>query len=316
MIKYRNLDDTLKTRINSGSWNTGWHGGVTGGLGGFLYVDPTSGGAHGDGSSWDEPLSSLTNALATMKKWDTIFCAPGNYTGNYATQANADAPFGAIIGMRQTSLGVACWAGATVSSDPILSIRARGWRVSGFEFDNPATDAGILLEKSADGSTRRPDYAEIDHCLFTGGDSGIAQLRGSTYVHIHNCRFDGLANSTANMSGAIQMQSTSHQLPIYWLVENNIFLNNIWHINLGASWGFNASVIKGNVFSLLGQARNALVLLDIRGGAGNQVVDNYFGCTVAQYKDDSSTAFVRANATDEGMGNMCNDGVADGDISA
>jgi hypothetical protein len=217
--------------------------------------------------------------------------------------------------MRATSRGFAAWGTSTTATEPHLSLRARGWRISGFEFDCPATNAGILLDKHTDGSTWRPDYIEIDHCLFTGGACGIAQSVGSTYAHIHDNLFDGFAGSTANLSGAIQIQSSSHQIPIYWLVENNHFMNNIWHINVGTN-GTNACIYKGNTFSLLGQARNATVLLDIRGGGGNQVIDNYFGCTVAQYKDDSATAFVRANATDEGMGNMCNDGIADGDISA
>lgn len=310
MIKFRNLDDTLKSRIDSASWNTGFHGGVTGGLGGFLYVDPTSGGSHGDGKSWDEPLSDLDDALTAMKKWDTIFCAPGNHTGNHITPLNTVAPFCSIIGMRQTSLGLACWAAATDQALPILQVKARGWRVSGFEFDNPTTSnavsAGIQIYNPS-GNTIRGDYLEVDHCLFTGGKAGIRYRDAGTYAHIHDNQFDYMSGTVAGQDGAICSASSAQALGGRWLVENNIFAECVNQMNIaGGVRGLNSSVIKGNIFQVDAQATTGVVLIDIRGGgAGNLVIGNYFGCTEAEY---NSGSFVRTNASDEGMGNWAADG--------
>lgn len=317
MIKRRNLDKSLQAELDGlSSLATKF------GLGNIWYVDPNAGGSGvlgdinsgGGGESWEEALESITAAFTVVKSWDTILCAPGNHTGNHATPLNAAGPFGSLIAMRATSLGLAAWAGATTVTSPIINVRARGWRISGFEFDNPSTSFGVNLRKEAT-LVNRCDYTEVDHCLFTGGQGAINFQGGGTYCHFHDNRFDLMAGSTAREDGGIVVSDSSYQLPGMCLVENNIFLENIFHINMGASWGFNSSVIKGNVFQLLGSANTATVLLDIRGGAGCQVVGNYFGCTIAQYKDDSSTAFIRSTADTEGMGNMCNDGPADGDIS-
>lgn len=313
-IQFRNLHDNLKSRINSGSWNTGFHGGVTGGLGGFLYVDPTSGGSHGDGKSWDEPLSSLTNALTAMKKWDTIFCAPGGYTGNYTTSLNAVAPFGAIIGMRQTSLGLAAWAGATVATSPIITVKARGWRISGFEFDNPGTSgvqsAGVELYKlNPTSATQRGDYLEVDHCLFTGGKTGFMFYGGGTYAHIHDNRFDLLAG-TGTYDGAIMCSDSGHQCPTMALIENNIFVASDTMIGMGngTARGFNDSIIRGNIFQLSGYGDTTTLILDLRSnGGGNLVIENYFGTTRADLANDAST-LIFTNASDEGIGNWCADG--------
>lgn len=311
MIQKRNLDPSLISYINGAGWNAGWHGGVTGGLGGYLYVDPNTGGAHGDGKSWDTPLLLLTDALLAMKKWDTIFCAPGDYTGNYDTPLNADAPFCSVIGMRQTSLGLACWAAATDQAVAIMNVIARGWRISGFEFDCPTTSngvaGGVRLEKlNATWSTRRGDYLEVDHCLFTGGKAGFRYHGGGTYAHIHDNQFDLMAGSDGN-DGAMVSSDSGNQLGGRWLVENNIFAECVNQMSFGQGVrGLNSSTIKGNTFQVDAQANAGVVLLDLRGGgAGNMVINNFFGCTEAQY---GSGSFIRTNANDEGMGNWAADG--------
>lgn len=313
MIQMRNLAPNLQSQIGAGSYNVGWNGAAANGLGGFWYVDP-AGDVEGDGRSWDEPFNSLTDALTVMKKWDTIFCAPGDYTGNHNTPLNANAPFCAIIGMRQTSLGLACWAAATDQALPIINVIARGWRISGFEFDNPTTSngvaGGVRLEKlNATWSTRRGDYLEVDHCLFTGGKTGFRFHGGGTYAHIHNNRFDAL-NGTAVNDGAIMCSDSGHQCPGRACVEYNDFMENDTHIGMGngTAHGFNDSIIRGNLFQKSGYGDTATLIMDLRSnGGGNMVVGNFIDDTAADYISDSSTLII-TNSSDEGIGNWCNNG--------
>ncbi len=316
MIKKRNLDPSLVNYIDGRGWKAGLTG-RAGGLyptGSFWYVVPSAT-TVGAGKSWEEPFATMQEALNVVQPWDTIFCAPGNHTADNVTPINGDAPFVSLIGMRQGSLGLAAWLTSTTATEPAIEVRARGWRVSGFEFDNPSTNAGISLLRSV-ANDYRPDFCEIDHCLFTGGASGIHHVEGSTYIHVHDNQFDLMTGTTARLSGAIQVVSSGHQLPGMWMIEDNIFRENIWHINLGASWGFNSATIRGNQFFLTGQANTALVMLDIRGGNGSMINDNYFGCTKAEYGDDSSTDFIRTSGNDIGTGNHCDDGDPTIDISS
>lgn len=130
------------------------------------FVDPTSGSNQYEGDTPDRAFSTLTYAFTKMVKWDALLCAPGNYTGNHSSPLNATAPFCSLIGLNAVNLGTGPWAGATVATSPILHIRARGWRISGFEFDCPTGAAGLKLTTSG---TSNANYVLIDNCLFTGG---------------------------------------------------------------------------------------------------------------------------------------------------
>lgn len=312
MIKRRNLDPSLQAELDSLSGL-----GTKYGLGSIWYVDPNAGGSGilgninsgGGGEAWNEALPSITDAFTIVKPWDTILCAPGAHSGNHITPLNAAAPFVSLIAMRATSLGLAAWAGATDQALPIIQVRARGWRISGFEFDNPTTSntvsAGIQLYGG--GGVNRPDYCMIDNCLFTGGKAGIRYRASSTYIHIHDCQFDFMAGSVAAQDGAIVSADSTHALGGMWLVENNIFRECVNQMNIaGGTRGLNSSVIKGNVFQVDAQSNTGVVLIDIRGGgAGNLIVDNFFGCTESEY---GSGSFIRTNASDEGIGNYAADG--------
>lgn len=312
MIERRNLAPSFRNYIDARGFQVGFNG-LAGGnspTGGFKYFVPGAN-VGGDGSSWDAPFTSLTTALAAMQDWDTLFCGPGNNSGNHITPMNADAAFCSLIGMRATSLGLAAWAGATDQALPILQVKARGWRVSGFEFDNPTTSntvsAGIQIYDKGDGLTRG-SYLEVDHCLFTGGKAGIRYRDAGTYVHIHDNQFDLMAGTNGDgRDGAICSASSSYALGGRWLIENNIFAEVVNQINIaGGTRGLNSSVIKGNIFQVDAQANTGVVLIDLRGGgAGNLIIDNKFGCTEAQYGNGT---FIRTNANDEGMGNWAADG--------
>lgn len=256
--------------------------------------------------------TSLTDCLALLGPYDTVFLCSGNWSGNYQTPVNATAPFCSLIGIDPTGRGVGPWMAPSSTASAIIEVRARGWRISGIEFEGMTGAAAIKVTKVA-GLVSRCDFFTIDHCLFSGGKTGIEFNGGGTYWKISDNHFSLL---TTAGGAAIYVGSSAYQIPALGLIENNRFDNNINHIYGGITRGFNDTIIRGNVFQQDGNGQNASILCDIRGGGGgNMVVGNYFDVTQAQYTDDAGTAYIRTNATDFGAGNHCSDGEAEDLIS-
>lgn len=276
-------------------------------LGKFWYVDPNRS-TSGNGKSWNSAFNDLAEALLAVGSNDYIFCAPAGYTGNYSTPLDAGARRVSLIGVNAGRLGLGPWFGPSVTSLPSLTIKARGWMISGFEFDNPATSYGIQLNTLTD-ATEIGSYTEIKNCLFTGGRGGINFKGGGTYINIHHNRFDEMAGTGAG-DGAIMCTDSSHQCPIMCHVHNNEFMENITHIGMGkgTARGFNSSIIgPGNVFQVTGGNRTCTLIMDLRANkGGNTVVNNWFGCDTTDY--NTAGTIIRTNSSDEGMDNWCANG--------
>ncbi len=275
------------------------------------FVDP-SGGLNGNkGTSTNQPWKTLTYAFTQLVHYDTLILKPGDYTGNYTTPINATAAFVRIIGVRTHENGLAAWMGATTASSPIIDVRARGWSFEGIEFDCPTGAAAVRLTKSVDGTTHRCDFVTIKHSIFTTGKYGVEVNGGGTHVHIHHCKFDQLTTTGAF---AIISKDNSHQIPAFWVVEDNIFATSLNHIGpANASQGWSESTFRRNVHQADGVGTNVSMMLDIRAGAGggNMVLDNYFDMTAAEWTTGDTDAKIRTNSTDFGAGNECNDGPAE-----
>jgi hypothetical protein len=271
------------------------------------FVDPTSGvGSNGNsGLAPDKAWATLTYAFTKLAKWDTLYCAPGDYSGNYLTPLNATAPFVSLIGVQATDIGFGPWSAGTAGS-PIINVRARGWLISGFEFDGVSDEASLKLTTSG---TSNANYAQIENCLFTGGKYGIDWVGAPTYTMVYNCLFEDILTS------AFICTDSSTDVPRRCIIQGNHFRENAADIAMNPR-GFKSSTIASNFFQLDGISRNSTVLLDTRGGGGNIIVNNWFDVTQAQYTDDAATAFIRTSATDYGAGNHCNDGEAEDEISA
>jgi hypothetical protein len=270
------------------------------------FVDPAGANASDSnlGTDRNNPLKTLTQAFLNVSHWDTIRCAPGNYTGNYTTPNNATASFVTLIADTTHENGLAAWMGATVASSPIIDLKARGWSILGFEFDCPTSAGAINLNKSDDGSTDRPDFTTIAYCIFTTGKYGIVVDGGCTYAHIHHNRFDFLTTSGAF---AIYVDNTSFHIPSQWLVEDNIFAENLNHIGPGnATYGWSDSTFRRNVFQT-DSTNDVTTICDMRasGGVGNMFLDNYLDIATASWNTETN---VRGNATDFAAGNHMNDG--------
>lgn len=275
------------------------------------YVDPNNGDDSQDGKSPGKAFGGLQAAFDVAGHSDRIYCAGGDYTGNYTTPANAVARDVSVIVDRAVfGVGGRAWAGATVSSSPIFTIQARGWRFSGFEFVPGATSSVFTL------SGTNANYFQVDNCSTFTGKYFILNA-GAHFARVYNNQIVNL-----NATGSIGIGALSGVGGQYWDIRGNHFSDNYSHINFGGAstdFGLFSSRIEGNTFAQGGAFTLTNVLLDLRGSSdtgGNAVVDNFFDCTKTQYGDDASTAFVRTQARDYGAGNSCNDGVPAAAISS
>ena len=254
----------------------------------------------------EKVYTSLSSAMAATKHNDCIRVAGGDWTGNYTTPANSVARDVSIVGMGTGMQSGKVWAGATVSSSPIFTIQARGWRISGFEFYPGATSSAITL------SGTNANWFQVDNCSTWTGKYFLLNA-GAHFVKVYNNKIIGL-----NATGSIGIGALAGIGGQYWDIKGNFFSDNYNHINFGSARGLFASRIEGNTFVRVGAFRTAVVLLDNRNTSNtgaNAIVGNYFDCTKTQYGDDASTAFIRTQARDFGAGNSCNDGVPTADIS-
>jgi len=280
-------------------------------LGSIYYVDTNNGNDSNNGLTPDGAFATMAVALAAMAFNDTLFVARGGYAGDFTTNLNAVAAFSQIIGLNTSDRFYAPYLTSSTSTEPILSIRARGMRVSGLEFDGAALDASVELARNS-GALRRSDGLEIDNCLFTGGKFGIDQNSadangGTKYIHVHHCMFDLM--SVAAGSG-ISATETGNSLPGRWQVDHCDFSELVAN-----NHGFNSSIIgPGSVFQAKGQARDASPVIDIVGGAGNLVVKNHFGSAKAD--SVAASALFEIGDNDRASGNTFIDGVQTADFAS
>lgn len=263
------------------------------------FVDPTNGSDGNKGTDKNNALRTFTQAMVVVKSYDTIRLASGGYTGNFTTPLNAVAPFVSVIGNEGT------YFAASSSSSPIVEVRARGWRWSGIEFDNPTGAAGLRMTKEAGLLTRGADFFIVENCLFFGGKAGIEFNGGGTYWKIRNNHFSLISTSGA---GAVWVGSSSYQVPALGLIEGNRFDNNVNHIDGNNDRGFSDTVISGNNFMRDSNGTDTTVMIDIAGsGGGNSVIGNYFDIAKAEF-NTGGTQRIFSNSTDYGAGNQFEDG--------
>ncbi len=261
------------------------------------WIDPNNGNDGNLGTSPDEAFLTLTKGLSVMVHYDTLMLLPGGYEGNFTTPLNAVAAFCRVIGFYGSYL----WTG--VNGSPLLTLKARGWRISGLEFDNPTGAAGLQCNKIAGLTERGADFFQVDNCLFFGGQGGIDFAGGGTYWKIFNNQFSLI--STSGKAG-IWVSSASYQIPALGKILGNTFDNNVNHIHGGGN-GWSDTLIAGNHFQADGGDTNATVLMNILGGnGGNQVNDNYWDLAKTDF--NAAATLVRAHADDYGSGNHFKDG--------
>lgn len=276
-----------------------------------LHVDGSTGSDGNDGLGWNTALATIQAALdlcTSRGKW-TILVASGAYQETLETPLNATAPFCQLIGMEARGVGSGCYLYPAAASNDILTINARGWRISGFEFESGATGAGIRFTRDTAGTPDRADYTWIDHCHFSAGQYGIHSTGSPYNIMIEDCEFHLLTTAAIFTGGG----DTSFANGRHWTIRRNEFRENTAHIKMGASWGLNQSMIYNNIMQGTGGTYSAASdsLIDIRGGTigCNVVSGNILGISQANY--DSTTGPCRHGTSDFWVGNIVTEGIMD-----
>jgi len=300
--------------------------------GDFFFVD-SSKSTGGAGKSWEDAFSDLDDAFLAVGDGDSIFMAPGTYTGNYSTPDETEAQNVNVIGVSPGMPGIRGGVNLvpTTSSSPIITNNASGWRYSNLCFRPGATSSGIKL--IADQNTTAyiagtagsiSQGVTVDNCMFWGGSTGKYGIEAAGLTDYNGIHYANIINNHFmyhNATGAAAIYSAASGNPnIGWRVIGNTFESNRSHINTYAAMGWVGSRFEGNTFPYNGVYASALDgLVHVRATAtpdvtgGNVFANNYFGCTLANYS--ASNALISTNGYDYGLGNWCDDGIPTADIN-
>ncbi len=299
--------DTAKLFVYSGGWvelNR------TGELITEYFADSTNGNNNNGGLARGDAKATIQAAvdLCTGRGRHRVRVAPGGYTESVNLPLNAIASFGELIADTPTRRsGGSVWWASGGASEPCLTVRGRGWRIAGFELDSPTGAAAILLQRNL-GGTLRSSWTEIDHNFIGAsitGKYGVEFEGADTYIHIHHNDFSLLQAANA---AAIFCNTTPVALALLAIIEDNDFRENVNHIKGGASWGFNAAIIRRNSFQGVGD-QSPTKIIDLGGGRNNQVYDNDLGISQAQY--DAAAGHCVPGTNDQWVNNRVTEGIMD-----
>ncbi len=268
------------------------------------YVDETDGSDSNDGFSWADSFASITTAFTAAaalgattvyRKLVRIFVAAEGYAEDLVTPLNTECPFGQLIGVSPTRRSVGgVWLTSATASEPILTIRARGWGVYGFEFDAPSSDGCILLDSVTANANAK--FAEIANNLFVGShaaDFGIDTNEANPLVVIRDNMFIGLGGRAITSTDCYALQ---------WEIANNWFENCANYIAPKNSKGMQQAWIHDNNFNHISGDYTATIKIDMRGGAQNHIgPNNFLGNTY-----DNAGGYY-ASSTDTWRGNHSQD---------
>jgi len=243
---------------------------------GTTYYVATTGSDSNSGESWAKAKLTIQAALdlCSGRGLHRVYVASGGYSGTLQTPLNTPAPFGQLIGLNHTDMAYGPWLTSAAAGEAILTIRARGWRISGFEFDLPvgaSAAAAIVLDKQTSGCSA--DYTQIDHCFFSGGQNSRIAIdfkNNVNYAVIDNCEFEHIYNASGT-GEAIGSSYSSTAVSGRLRITNNIFKGNDKHIHFNGNRGCQWSLIENNLL-VNTSAKTATQYCNLAGGAGYNVV--------------------------------------------
>ena len=264
-------------------------GGVHIGLGGIdppttdYFVDGTLGNDGNSGLGWGtgHSLATISAAMTKATALGTrgrvrIFVAPGGYEEDVKTPLNADCPFGQLIAWNPTpgqSYGAVYLTAATAGVE-CLQVRARGWYISGFEFDALADAECVVL---GGGTGCNGSGTIMEDCLFVGqnqGNYGIDAQGAPPLVTLRRCGFYGFTSSSP-AGKCITCTASGTDQPRFWLIEDCWFGDSDNLIDMNPR-GFKESIIRNNTFFTNGANQNPDEIIDNTGGNDTIIYGNYF----------------------------------------
>jgi hypothetical protein len=239
-----------------------------------------------DGTDPENPKVTIQSAVDSpfLEAGDVIVVGPTTTSSTYAGISTAHQIENVVVGNTRPPF-VHLMAGGvgpfqvvwdpTLSTTPCLSLKAAGWRVSGFKFHAPATSAAIKFFDSSPVALDLTQYTVIEGNYFDGayaGKYGIEMTGSPGGTVIRNNWF--LEHKQANGSAyAIFESASGNANPYECILEGNIFLENDNHVAVK----YGVSLIRNNAF-FLGSLIPATVKLDLRAGTVglNVVTGNIF----------------------------------------
>jgi len=251
------------------------------------YFVAKTGNARNDGLSWERPkltiqqgldLCGVAGATTVARGTTRVYVGPGYYTEDLTTPLNAVAPFGQLIGYNPTpgrSYGATCIAGTSTAA---LIVQARGWLISGIEFDAAADQECVILGGVTAGNNAAGTMFE--DCLFCGQNQGLvgidwqSSIAGNPLVTIRNCGFYGFT-SGATAGTCLSNTLSGIDQPRFALIEHCWFADSDNLIDMNPR-GFKESIIRYNTFFTNGANQNPDEIIDNTGGNDTIVYGNYF----------------------------------------
>ncbi len=251
-----------------------------------LYVDndhPDNADAH-DGTDPEHPLSTIQGAVTKLVAIQTalghtlegssIVVGGDDYSESVIIPSTI--AYCNLLGLQRFKPS---W-GSGAAADPCLDVRAEGWVVDGFEFECPASDAGVVLQE-VPGESYSAYKTVIQNCVFDGlwgGLYGINFLGAPHRVGIYDNWFIEM-HQGGNDAFCIYVTDSVHTNPYQCEVIGNTFKDSDNYIgNLASIRGFNVSHFIDNVFEE-GVLLIPAIYLDLRGGSRgmNIVTGNFMG---------------------------------------
>lgn len=254
-----------------------------------IYVDTANGDNGNPGTSWDQAVATMTQALAMVEQNGRIL-----FTGVLKEHCTTRLGLNNVtieglqyIPRQATTSGVANGAGATWLSasggtTALLTVQGQGWTVRNIYFNNSATAAPDIDLVTVGDPPAEADAAHFlaVNCIFTGTDNGIDALDGTNFVRFINCTFFGFSGS-----GDIAINATGGVGTLLdWRIEGCKFFNNAANITAALSH----ATITGCAFEN-GSASNINLT---NGTAPNFVVGNYFNIAAAEFDPAGGTTGV------------------------
>jgi len=277
------------------------------GPGKVWYVDASvARGSSGNGTTWEEAVITIAEAIALASRLDTIYIAakditdatgdPGSYEENLTIPLTCDGL--ALIGISRgrTQGGLPQLKDGATTTQHILRIRAPGCLIANLGFDGAGnTGGGILLDD--DNSTKSAFGTTIANCHFknckgttatdaeTGGAINWPTVGNAWQVLITGCRF-------YKNVGDIVLMGTSNTRPQDVVIEDCDFSGYAAYTDCnifgtGTGGGFGSIKINNCRFGQLpaiGSGSNARYF-DLTGTLSGTISNCTFGCNT----DDAGT---------------------------
>jgi len=272
---------------------SGMYVGPAGGKGKCWFVDSTAT-SLGDGTAWDRPFLTITDAYAAAAAGDTIYISGSFLTEAAITCSKAGLSF-VGVGNAQKQ---AQWSSATDTMT--LTIAAAYVRVENIYFKPPTYTAGIPASIALSGA----NYAQIIGNRFQGQtaswnaiysavcNSDNVTIAGNEFMYLntatYGCAILGVEAGGLSYSG--------------WKIVGNTFESCVKAVNINGR----VCLIEGNHFATsginaagAGAAVAGAGYLDLSGTSsyGNLVHGNYLGGTY------NATLYVAGAAGDDWAGN-------------